>query len=490
VTQPLTSYSIRGLQELYGRGEACPVDVVRSYIDEINAKEPTIGAFIGMRCDEALERAGELEKLDPAGYPLYGVPFAVKDNICTSGMPTTCASRILGGYTPPYDATAVKKLLDAGAILMGKTNLDEFAMGSSTENSAAGKTRNPWNTDCVPGGSSGGSAAAVAAGMVPFALGSDTGGSVRQPASFCGVVGMKGTYGRVSRYGLVAFASSFDQIGPLTRDVTDCATVMSVISGRDPMDSTSLPGSGGGMLDSIDRGLGGLKVAVPEGIDRQGLDEDVRDSMVETAGLLEESGARLGAVELPDMDVSIACYYILANAEASSNLARFDGVRYGSRAGGPTIDGMYRATRGEGFGEEVKRRILLGTYVLSSGYYDDYYIKAQKVRKSVRNGFRKIFREFDIIAMPTTPTPAFELGEKAEDPVAMYLSDIFTVSANVAGLPAISIPAGLSRDGLPMGMQLVAAEGNEALLLGAARGLEKRFRFRETFLPDPGKWGA
>ncbi len=488
--QPLTSYSILGLQEMYGRGEVGPVDVVRSYIDEINAKETTIGAFIGMSCDEALERAGKLEKLDPAGYPLYGVPFAVKDNICTSVMPTTCASRILGGYTPPYDATAVKKLLDAGAILMGKTNLDEFAMGSSTENSAAGKTRNPWNTDCVPGGSSGGSAAAVAAGMVLFALGSDTGGSVRQPASFCGVVGMKGTYGRVSRYGLVAFASSFDQIGPLARDVTDCAIVMNVISGCDPMDSTSLPDGAGGMLDSIDRGLGGLKVAVPEGIGRPGLDEDVRDSMVETAGLLEESGARLATVELPDMDLSIACYYILANAEASSNLARFDGVRYGSRAGEPTIEGMYRETRGQGFGEEVKRRILLGTYVLSSGYYDDYYIKAQKVRRAARNGFRKIFREFDIIAMPTTPTPAFELGEKADNPVAMYLSDIFTVSANVAGLPAISIPAGLSRDGLPMGMQLVAAEGNEAMLLGAARGLEERFRFRERFLPDPGKWGA
>ncbi len=490
MTQPLTSYSILELQDIYGRREAGPVDVVRSYIDEMNAKEPALGAFIGMCCDEALGRAGKLEKLDPAGYPLYGVPFAVKDNICTSGVPTTCASRMLGGYTPPYDATAVKKLLDAGAILMGKTNLDEFAMGSSTENSAVKKTRNPWNTDCVPGGSSGGSAAAVAAGMVPFALGSDTGGSVRQPASFCGVVGMKGTYGRVSRFGLVAFASSFDQIGPLARDVTDCAIVMSVISGRDQMDSTSLPGGAGGILDRINRGLGGLKVAVPEGIDRPGLDEDVRDSMVETCGLLEESGACLKKIELPDMDLSIACYYILANAEASSNLARFDGVRYGSRAGGSTIEGMYRATRREGFGEEVKRRILLGTYVLSSGYYDDYYIKAQKVRRAVRNGFREIFREFDLIAMPTTPAPAFEMGEKTGDPVAMYLSDIFTVGANVAGLPAISIPAGLSRDGLPIGMQLVAAEGNEAILITAARGLEKRFRFRERFLPDPGRWGA
>ncbi len=488
--QPLTSYSISRLQEMFARGTVGPVEVVRAYLDEIDSKEGAVRAFIETSPDQAIERAKRLERLDPKEYPLYGVPVAIKDNICTSHLHTTCASKILAGYTPPYDATAVSRLLDAGAVLMGKTNLDEFAMGSSTENSAFKITRNPWNTDCTPGGSSGGSAAAVAAGMVPVALGSDTGGSIRQPAAFCGVVGMKGSYGRVSRYGLVAFASSFDQIGPVTRDVMDCAIVMKVISGHDAMDSTTLPGNGNDMLGSIDKGIAGLKVAIPAGMSGWGMDEDVRHSMDDTVKFLETSGARVSQVELPDMDVSMACYYVLANAEASSNLARFDGVKYGYRAEAATLSGMYRASRGEGFGEEVKRRILLGTYVLSSGYYDAYYLKAQNVRKMIRARFQDVFDEIDIIAMPTTPTPAFGIGEKVDDPVAMYMSDIFTTGANIAGIPAISIPAGLSREGLPIGMQLIAGAGREALLLGAAGALEKNCRFRERCLPDPRRWGV
>ncbi|HSG27188.1 MAG TPA: amidase family protein, partial [Candidatus Krumholzibacterium sp.] len=360
-----------------------------------------------------------------------------------------------------------------------KTNLDEFAMGSSTENSAFFPTRNPWNEDCTPGGSSGGSAAAVAAGMVPVALGSDTGGSIRQPAAFCGVTGLKGTYGRVSRYGLIAFASSLDQIGPITGCTRDAAIVMEVLAGRDPRDSTSMPGDCRGLAGELNKGIEGIRFAIPEETGRWRMDGEVRDIFGMAAGMAGSAGASIMETGLPDMEASIACYHVLANAEASSNLARFDGVRYGFRAGSASMDGMYRETRGEGFGDEVKRRILLGTYVLSSGYYDDYYLKARKIRRYMTERFDEIFRDHDVVLMPATPEPPFELGERTDDPVAMYLSDIFTTPASIAGLPAVTIPAALTSEGLPVAVQLVAGRGGEGILMRAATSLESMLRFSD-----------
>jgi aspartyl-tRNA(Asn)/glutamyl-tRNA(Gln) amidotransferase subunit A len=427
----------------------------------------------------------EAAKRDEAGYdgrPLFGVPVAVKDNICTRGIETTAGSRILEGYVPPYDATAVERLRMAGAIIVGKTNMDEFAMGSSTENSAYQVTRNPWDERYVPGGSSGGSAAAVADDLVLAALGSDTGGSVRQPASLCGIVGLKGTYGRVSRYGLIAFASSLDQIGPLARDVRDCATMMEAISGRDPMDATTIPEPAPDLRSGLERGLEGLRVAVPRDLESWEVDASVKETSLATVRDLESDRVRIGRVDLPTTEVSIASYYILANAEASSNLARFDGVRYGLRCSSDSLLEMYEETRGRGFGEEVKRRILLGTYVLSAGYYDAYYNQAQKVKALICAQFDEIFRNHDVIVLPTSPTPAFKVGERVDDPITMYLSDVFTTPANIAGLPAISVPAGLSPEGLPIGMQLVGAPGSEATLMRGAYGLERIFRFRERYV--------
>lgn len=485
----LLAYSIDDLAGLYRSRKVSVREVVGAYLDRIEAAEPAIGAFLRVTREEALARAERLDERGYDGAALHGVPVAVKDNICTRGTPTTCASRMLEGYRPPYDATVVERLERAGAVVVGKTNLDEFAMGSSCENSAFQPTRNPWDTRRAPGGSSGGSAAAVAARMALASLGSDTGGSIRQPAALCGVTGLKGTYGRVSRYGLVAFASSLDQIGPLARSVRDCARVMEAIAGRDALDATTIPEPCPALAEDLEKGLGGLRVAVPAGLESWEMDASVRAVVEETIASLTADGMRPEPVKVPGMESSIASYYVLANAEASSNLARYDGVKYGFRAAADSLGEMYERTRGEGFGEEVKRRILLGTYVLSSGYYDAYYSKAQQVKALICDEFEMIFRRYDLLLLPTSPTPAFRLGERLADPIAMYLSDIFTTPANIAGFPAISVPAALSPDGLPIGMQLFAGWGKESVLLRGARGLETRYRFHERFAP-PGETGG
>jgi len=469
--------TVEEIKELYKTGAAEPTDVVDAYLGVIDEKDPSIQAFLHVFREEALARAGELDIADVDRLPLFGIPVAVKDNICTKGLPTTCASKILENYRPPYNATAVERLLEAGAIIIGKTNMDEFAMGSSTENSAFKITRNPWNLEYAPGGSSGGSAAAVAAGMVPLALGSDTGGSIRQPASFCGVVGLKGTYGRVSRYGLVAFASSLDQIGPFAKNVRDTALLMEVISGHDPHDSTSIQEKNCNLLEELEKGVDDLRIGIPEGMEGWEIEDEVRGAVERAVRVFEDLGKDVRRVKLPDFDTSIACYYILADAEASSNLARYDGVKYGLRREADSLKEMYERTRGEGFGEEVKRRILIGTYVLSAGYYDAYYAKAQQVRAMMVEGYNNAFDEVDVILLPTSPTPAFRIGEKIENPIEMYLSDIFTTTANIAGIPAVSIPAGLSGAGLPIGVQLLAGLKRERELLRTAHALEKVFDF-------------
>ncbi len=483
--EELTGYSIERLHELYRKREVSPREVVLACLDRIEERDGSIGAFLETVPESALRCAEELENRPIDSMPLYGIPVAVKDNICTRGIVTTAASRILAGYHPPYDATVVTRLRDAGAVIIGKTNLDEFAMGSSTENSAFRVTANPWDAQRAPGGSSGGSAAAVSAGMVPVALGSDTGGSIRQPAAFCGVVGLKGTYGRVSRYGLIAFASSFDQIGPITREVKDCAVVMQVIAGQDPLDATTIPEPAPDLLGDIDGGVRGLRIAVPASLNEWDMDDSVRRVVERTVRELSAAGAELKEAVLPGMEAAIACYYVLANAEASSNLARYDGVRYGLRAPADSLIEMYERTRGKGFGEEVKRRILLGTYVLSAGYYDAYYAKGLQVKAMVCDGFYRVFGEHDLVMLPTSPTTAFKLGERLDDPIAMYLSDIFTTPANIAGLPAVSVPVDCSPEGLPIGMQLLAGAGGERVLLRAARALEGIGRFQERYPKGP-----
>jgi aspartyl-tRNA(Asn)/glutamyl-tRNA(Gln) amidotransferase subunit A len=404
---------------------------------------------------------------------LNGVPIAVKDNICIEGVETTCASRILKGFVAPYDATVIRKLKAAGASLIGQCNMDEFAFGSSSETSAFGVVRNPWNLDCVPGGSSGGSAAAVAADMAIAALGSDTGGSIRQPAAFCGVVGLKPTYGRVSRYGLIAFGSSFDQIGPITKTVEDAAILLNLIAGHDPADSTSAPQALPDFTKTLSRDVKGLKIGLPEEFFVEGLDPEITKQVHEAANTLKKLGAQIKTLRLPHTHVAVAVYYITAVAEASSNLGRFDGVEYGFRAPAQTIDDMYFETRDQGFGSEAKRRILLGTFVLSAGYYDAYYLKGQKVRTLVRQDFQQAFKEVDLILGPTAPTPAFKIGEHIEDPLTMYLSDIFTIPANLAGIPAISLPCGFTAAGLPIGLQLMGRPFDEATVLRAAHALEQ-----------------
>jgi len=440
------------------------------------AAEPSLNAFLAVAGIELLERAGEVDDALDAGddVPLLaGIPIAVKDNICTLDLPTTCGSRILADYVSPYDATVVRRLREAGALIVGKTNLDEFAMGSSTENSAFGPTRNPCDPSRVPGGSSGGSAAAVAAGLVPAALGSDTGGSVRQPASFCGVVGLKPTYGRVSRYGLVAFASSLDQIGPVARSVTDCALVLQQIAGADPHDSTAAEAPMPDLVSGLEHGVADLVVGVAEELFPADLDEEVAALCRRALARLEGLGAEVREVSLPHVRHAISSYYLVANAEASSNLARYDGVRYGSRADeAQTAAAVYGRSRALGFGREVKRRIVLGTYSLSAGYYEAYYGQGQRVRQRIAADFERAFASgVDVLLGPTSPSVAFRLGERLDDPLAMYLSDVFTVPANLAGLPAISLPAGAIGK-LPVGVQLVGRPFQEAGLLQAAHALE------------------
>jgi aspartyl-tRNA(Asn)/glutamyl-tRNA(Gln) amidotransferase subunit A len=420
------------------------------------------------------------ERADDATGPLAGVPIAVKDNLCVVGMQTSCGSRILGDYQPPYNATVIQRLLDAGAIIIGKTNCDEFAMGSSNENSAFGPVKNPWDTTRVSGGSSGGSAAAVAAGIVPVALGSDTGGSVRQPASLCGILGLKPTYGRNSRYGLVAFASSLDQIGVFGREANDVARILGVIAGRDPHDSTSTNIAVPNYIEMLTGNVKGLRLGFPAALFGKGLDDEVAKSVKEVVEVYRELGAEIVDVELPHAGYAIAAYYIIATAEASSNLARFDGVRYGFRAeNAPELRQMYRKTREEGFGPEVKRRIMLGTYVLSAGYYDAYYRKAQQVRTLIKNDFSNAFEQCDAIITPTSPTPAFAIGEKVDDPLAMYLNDIYTVTANLAGVPGLSVPCGLSSNRLPIGFQLLGPYWSEPALLNLAHSYLQQRPFTE-----------
>jgi aspartyl-tRNA(Asn)/glutamyl-tRNA(Gln) amidotransferase subunit A len=434
-------------------------------LDNAERLNGELNSFISIEREHALKRAGKIEN-SGGEMPLKGLPIAIKDVLCTKGIQTTCGSRMLLGYKPQYDATAVNRLNDAGAVTIGKTNMDEFAMGSSNENSAYGPVRNPWDTTRVPGGSSGGSAVAVASGVVRVSLGSDTGGSVRQPAALCGIVGLKPTYGRISRYGLVAFASSLDNIGIFGQTSKDVAEVLEVIAGRDPMDSTSADVPVPKYTETLENDISGRRIGVPRAWFGEGLDDDVRNSVENAIESYRKFGAEIVDVELPHAKYGIAVYYIIATAEASSNLARYDGVRYGFRAeGAHELREMYFKTREEGFGAEVKRRIMLGTYVLSSGYYDAYYAKAQRVRTLLKQDYARAFEKCDAILTPTAPSVAFKIGEKSDAPLAMYLNDIYTVSANMAGVPGISVPCGLSSEGLPIGMQLIGNFWSEAKLL-------------------------
>jgi len=452
-------------------------EITRACLDRIEAIDAKIHAFLSVDAEGAIAQARAADARRSKGGKrgrLDGVPIAIKDIIAAAGSGTTCGSKLLEPYRPIFDATVVERLREAGAVVLGKTNLDEFAMGSSTEHSAYGPTRNPWDLERVPGGSSGGSAAAVAAMEVPCALGTDTGGSVRQPAAFTGTVGVKPTYGRVSRFGLVAFASSLDQIGTFTRGVEDAARLLSVIAGPDPRDMTSAARPAEDYTAAVGRGAKGLKVGLPREYRAEGLDPEIASAVEGARRSLEEAGAEMVDLSMPHTDYAVATYYILATAEASSNLARYDGVRYGARAGGGgSLDEMYLATRGAGFGEEVKRRILLGTYVLSAGYYDAYYGKAQKARALIRRDFEAAFERCDLMLVPTTPTPAFRIGEKVDDPLSMYLSDIYTVTANLAGVPGLSVPCGFSAEGLPIGCQLLGDFFGEADLFAAARVIEE-----------------
>jgi aspartyl-tRNA(Asn)/glutamyl-tRNA(Gln) amidotransferase subunit A len=466
--------------------EASAEEVTRAHLDRLAAVEPAVDAFLLVATERALDRARRLDAALDRGEPsppLAGVPLAVKDVLHVEGLPTSCGSRILAGYRPPFAATAVTRLEAAGAVVLGKTNMDEFAMGSSTERSAFKPTRNPWDRERVPGGSSGGSAAAVAARVAPVALGTDTGGSIRQPAALCGVVGLKPTWGRVSRYGLVAFASSLDQVGILTRTVEDAALTSSALFGRDPLDATSADEPVPDFAGALDAGAEGLRVGVPWGFLAEGVETETMARFRESLDALESRGASIVEVALPSLPHAIATYYLVATAEASSNLARYDGVRYGLRAAGARgLGRLYGDTRDLGFGAEVKRRIILGTFALSAGYYDAYYLRAQKVRTLIRRDFESAFRACDVIATPTTPTPAFRLGEKTGDPLQMYLADIFTVPANLAGLPALSLPCGLA-GGLPVGLQLQGRPFEEQTLLLAGAAYQKATRHHQLTPP-------
>ncbi|NPA53087.1 MAG: Asp-tRNA(Asn)/Glu-tRNA(Gln) amidotransferase subunit GatA [Aquificae bacterium] len=476
--------SLKELSDLVKNKEVKPSEIIESFVERTKEFEPKINSYVTDLTQQALEKAKEAdEKLSSLeNIPdLFGLPIAIKDNISTKGIRTTCSSKMLENYVPPFDATVIEKLNQQGYIITGKTNLDEFAMGSSTENSAFFTTKNPWDLERVPGGSSGGSAAAVGAGIVPAALGSDTGGSIRQPAAFCGVVGLKPTYGRVSRYGLVAFASSLDQIGPITRTVEDAALLLNIISGKDPKDSTSDNVPVLDFLSYIGKDIKGIKIGLPKEFFIEELDSQIKETVLNAAKELEKEGAELVEVSLPTTKYAIEAYYIIAPSEASSNLARYDGVRYGYRAKEyKNLEEMYSKTRDEGFGAEVKRRIMLGTYALSSGYYDAYYLKAQKVRTLIYQEFMNVFKEVDVLLTPTTPDVAFKIGEKTDDPIQMYLSDIFTVSVNMASLPGISIPCGF-KDNLPIGMQIIGKPFDEGTVLQVASYYEKMHDFHKRF---------
>ena len=486
MTSGLAGLTAAAIRARVARREVSAEEVVRAHLDRIEAVEPAVDAFLAIAPERALAKARRLDTALAAGAaapPLAGVPLAVKDILHVSGLATTCGSRILAEYRPPFEATVVTRLEAAGAIVLGKANMDEFAMGSSTEHSAFKPTRNPWDRERVPGGSSGGSAAAVAARMVPLALGTDTGGSIRQPAALCGVSGLKPTWGRASRYGIVAFASSLDQVGPLARSVEDIAIAASVLCGHDPADATSSSRPVPDFAARSARGAKGLRLGVPRRSLAEGVEAETLARFDEALRSLEAAGATLADVELPHLEHAIPAYYLVATAEASSNLARYDGVRYGARAAGaPDLRRLYGETRDQGFGAEVKRRILLGTFALSSGYYDAYYLRAQQVRTLIRRDFEQAFASCDAIATPTTPAPAFRFGEKTDDPLQMYLADIFTVPANLAGLPALSLPCGLA-SGLPVGLQLVGRPFEEETLLRLGAGFQQATTHHELSPP-------
>lgn len=484
----ITELTVHELKEKLEKKELTSYEITKAYTDRIAEKEKDVQAFVTTLEADALEKAKEMDKKIESGEAkstLSGIPIGIKDNICTKGVRTTCSSRMLENFIAPYDATVMEKINEEELINLGKLNMDEFAMGSSTEHSYFHVTRNPWNLNKVPGGSSGGSAAAVAAEMVPWALGTDTGGSIREPAGFCGVVGLKPTYGLVSRYGVVAFASSLDQVGPITKDVTDAAMLLNIIAGKDKMDSTSIERPKVDYMQALKNDVKGLKIAVPKEFFGEGINEEVKENLEKAVETYKELGAEVSEVSLNIAEYALASYYIIACAEASSNLGRFDGVRYGHRAKEySNIKELFRNSRTEGFGPEVKRRIILGTYVLSSGYYDAYYKKAQKVRTLVMNEFKKVFDNYDVILTPTAPMVAFDIGSKMDDPLEMYLADICTVSINVAGLPGISIPCGVNKEGMPVGMQLIGNRFAEETLLNAAYTFEQKVKFREKYKPE------
>jgi aspartyl-tRNA(Asn)/glutamyl-tRNA(Gln) amidotransferase subunit A len=472
----LKNTTIHGLSASLSKKEISSKEATRFFLKRIEELDSRIRAFITVTPEEAMKDAEEADRKLAAKdgvTPLTGVPISLKDIFCTKGIRTTCASKILKDFIPPYDATIVKRLKAAGAVILGKNNMDEFAMGSSTENSAFFPTRNPWDEERVPGGSSGGSAASVAAGESVASIGTDTGGSIRQPASCCGIVGLKPTYGRVSRFGMIAFASSLDQAGPLTRDVRDAAIMLNVLAGYDPFDSTSAELPASDYTSFLKPGFKGLKIGIPKEYFIEGIDKEVEDAVRKAIEVFRANGAEIVPVSLPHTEYAVSVYYLVATAEASSNLARYDGVKYGSRAEGKNLIEMYKNTRNAGFGAEVKRRIMLGTYALSSGYYDAYYKKASQVRTLIKNDFTEAFNICDVILTPTAPTTAFRIGEKASDPLTMYLSDIFTISCNLAGIPGISLPCGFTSQGLPVGLQILGRDFDEGTVLRAAFAYEQ-----------------
>ena len=484
----LYELTVHELMDKLNKKEITSEDITKSYVSRINEKEDNVEAFVTVLSEEAENKAKEIDQKIEKGEitnKLAGIPIGIKDNICTKGIKTTCSSKMLEDFISPYDATVMDKINAENLITIGKLNMDEFAMGGSTENSYFKKTKNPWNLNKVPGGSSGGSAAAVASQMVPWALGSDTGGSIRQPASFCGVVGLKPTYGLVSRYGLVAFASSLDQIGPITKDVRDSAILLNIIAGHDEKDSTSVEMPKKDYEKALTGNIKGLKIGVPKEFFGEGINEEVKKSLKQAIETYKELGAEVEEFSLDIAKYALATYYIIACAEASSNLGRFDGIRYTYRAKDfKDLKDLYKKTRSEGFGAEVKRIIILGTYVLSSGYYDAYYKKAQQVRTLVMNEFNKGFEKYDVILTPTAPTVAFGIGEKSNNPLEMYLADICTVSINIAGLPGISVPCGIDSEGMPIGMQLIGNRFQEETILKAAYSFEQEYKFREKYKPQ------